>query len=343
VTGPRDAEPGTDHRTSQRGTTGPAAGIVHNDPVTHAGFEPTQPGEAAGGSRWWDAAAADYYAEHGRDLGDADLLWCPEGWREPAARLLGPPGWLHGRDVLEVGCGAAQGARWTMTAGARAVGLDFSRGMLRMGQELNRRTGIEVPLVLAHAGALPFASGVFDLAFSAFGALPFIQDLGDVHREVARVLRPGGRWVFAVPHPMHWCFPDDPGTDKEALTLARSYFDATPYVEREAGRLVYAEFPHTFADHVNSLVTAGLCLDRAWEPFPDPGHAVPWGSWSAARGALLPGSLILAAHRAAEGEEPSGDRTLSAPHQPRSDPGPPTRPTAPTASPPHPSQPAAGR
>ena len=30
-------------------------------------------------------------------------------------------------------------------------------------------------------------------------------------REVARVLRPGGRWVFAVNHPMRWIFPDDPG------------------------------------------------------------------------------------------------------------------------------------
>ena len=27
--------------------------------------------------RWWDAAAPAYLAEHGRDLGDVDFLWCP--------------------------------------------------------------------------------------------------------------------------------------------------------------------------------------------------------------------------------------------------------------------------
>ena len=30
--------------------------------------------------RWWDAEAADYYAEHGAFLGDADFVWGPEGW-----------------------------------------------------------------------------------------------------------------------------------------------------------------------------------------------------------------------------------------------------------------------
>ena len=31
--------------------------------------------------------------------------------------------------------------------------------------------------------------------------------------EAARVLRPGGRWVFSVTHPIRWAFPDDPGPD----------------------------------------------------------------------------------------------------------------------------------
>ncbi|MDR1426635.1 MAG: class I SAM-dependent methyltransferase [Bifidobacteriaceae bacterium] len=269
--------------------------IVHNGPMTSAGFSHVDATEAGGGSAWWDADAAQYYADHGAHLGDADLLWCPEGVRESEAGLLGD---VRGRRVLEVGCGAAQGSRWTMTAGAHAVGLDFSRGMLRVGRELNRRTGIDVPLVLGDARALPFADGAFDLAFSAFGALAFVPELGAVHREVARVLRPGGRWVLATTHPMRWCFPDDPGVDQRALTVVRAYFDATPYAEREGGQLVYAEFPHTVAEHINSLVDAGFAADRAWEPRPEPGQAIRWGAWSPERGALIPGTLILAASRA---------------------------------------------
>ncbi len=48
-------------------------------------------------------------------------------------------------------------------------------------------------------------------------------------REVARVLRPGGRWVFASTHPIRWSFPDDPGPD--GLTATMPYWDRTPYVE----------------------------------------------------------------------------------------------------------------
>jgi len=94
------------------------------------------PGESARANRsWWDGEAAAYYAEHGAFLGDADLLWCPEGVRESATRLLGD---VTGRDVLEVGCGAAQGARWLVSQGARVTAFDVSIGQLQQARALDR-------------------------------------------------------------------------------------------------------------------------------------------------------------------------------------------------------------
>ena len=101
--------------------------------------------------------------------------------------------------------------------------------MLRHATDGARRTGIDVPLVQADAQHLPFRDAVFDIAFTAFGAIPFVEDSAAVHRAVARVLRPGGRWVFATTHPIRWSFPDDPGP--AGLTATMSYFDRTPYVE----------------------------------------------------------------------------------------------------------------
>ncbi|MDR1294407.1 MAG: class I SAM-dependent methyltransferase [Bifidobacteriaceae bacterium] len=261
--------------------------------MSSAGFSSIDPAEVSGGRAWWDAAAVEYYTEHGRDLGDCDLLWCPEGVRETSAALLGD---VRGARILEVGCGAAQGARWTMTAGALAVGLDSSVGMVQVGMDINRRTGIEVPLVLGDARALPFAADTFDVVFTAYGALGFLPNLAEVHREVARVLRGGGRWVYSAVHPMRWCFPDDPSVQASALTVVRSYFDPTPYAEREASRLVYAEFPHTVADHINSLTGAGFTIDHVAEPQPVPSEALRWGAWSPERGAHIPGTLIVSTH-----------------------------------------------
>ncbi len=245
---------------------------------------------------WWDADADDYLAEHGTDIGEVDFLWCPEGLREAADRLLGAVDDLAGRRVLEVGCGSAPCARWLAAQGAVPIALDLSGAMLRHAAGLARRTGITVPLVQAGAERLPFADTSFDLACSAFGAVPFVAEPERVMREVARVLRPGGRWVFAVNHPMRWMFSDDPGPG--GLTVVQSYFDRTPYLEVDGdGAATYVEHHRTLGDRVRAVVAAGLVLVDVVEPeWPD-GHEAVWGQWSPLRGTLLPGTAIFVTHR----------------------------------------------
>jgi predicted dinucleotide-binding enzyme len=61
--------------------------------------------------------------------------------------------------------------------------------------------------------------------------------------------------VFSVTHPVRWAFPDDPGP--AGLTVDRSYFDRTPYVERDAdGTVLYAEHHRTLGERVADLVSA---------------------------------------------------------------------------------------
>src|SRR3954464_5351302 len=256
---------------------------------------PVGSGESQRANRaWWDADADDYLAEHGSDIGEVDFLWCPEGLREADAHLLGD---VRGRRVLEVGCGSAPCARWLATQGAEPVGLALSGGMLRHAAAQSAATGVAVPLVQAGAERLPFADGAFDLACSAFGAVPFVAEPERVMREVARVLRPGGRWVFAVNHPMRWMFPDDPGPD--GLVVSQSYFDRSPYVEVDStGTPTYVEHHRTLGDRVRDLTGAGLALLELVEPeWPD-GHAEEWGQWSPLRGALFPGTAIFRCRRA---------------------------------------------
>ena len=262
--------------------------------ITHRAVGPQE--SSAASRAWWDADAESYQAEHGAFLGDADFVWCPERLRETDARLLGDPGDLSGRRVLEVGCGAASCSRMLVGEGARAVGVDLSAGMLREARAADARTGTAVPLVQADAGALPFADATFDAAFSAFGALPFVADETAVLREVARVLRPGAPLVFALNHPMRWIFPDDPGPD--GLTVSQSYFDRTPYAEvDDDGRVVYVEHHRTLGDHVAAVVAAGLVLERLVEPEWPPGLEDVWGQWSPLRGALFPGTAIFCTRR----------------------------------------------
>ena len=158
---------------------------------------------------FWDADAARYHAEHAAYL--ADFHWCPEMLSERDARLLGD---VSHSAVLEIGCGSAPCSSWLADNGAGFVtAFDISAGMLARARR-------DVCLAQADVLALPFRDAAFDVAFSAFGALPFVRDVGAALAEIRRVIVPGGRFVFSVAHPMRWVFPDDP----ESVTAEISYF-----------------------------------------------------------------------------------------------------------------------
>lgn len=243
----------------------------------------------AANRRWWDEEAVAYQAEHGAFLGDDELVYGPEGWREADLHLLGP---VRDRRVLEIGAGGAQGSCWLADAGAQVVATDLSLGMLRSGPGRVRA----LPMADCDAARLPFADASFDLVVTAYGAIPFVADTAAVMREAARVLRPGGRFVFSTTHPIRWCFPDDPGP--EGLQARASYFDRDPYVEEsETGEVTYVEHHRTLGDRVRELVAAGLVLLDLVEPEWPSWNEEVWGGWSPLRGAVIPGTAIFVTAR----------------------------------------------
>jgi SAM-dependent methyltransferase len=245
---------------------------------------------------YWQSAADEYQAEHGQFLGGSDgvgFVWGPEGLTEAEAQLLGPTAALAGARILEVGCGGGQAGRWLATAGAQVVGLDISTAMLRHA----RRPPTPLPVVAATATALPFPDDSFDIVFTAYGAIPFVADIHALFAEAARVLRPGGAWVYSTLHPIRWAFPDDPGWD--GLRVTMSYFGNTAYVERDStGAPVYAEFHHPLAEQVDALVSAGLRIEALVEPEWPQWNDQTWNGWSPLRGQYIPGTVIIRSRKA---------------------------------------------
>jgi SAM-dependent methyltransferase len=281
-------------------------GRKHRSAVAHEDeAEPAAVRRQVGGAEslranrgWWERNADEYQDEHGAFLGDARFVWCPEGLDEAEAGLLGPVAALRGRRVLEIGAGAAQCSRWLAAQHARPVALDLSHRQLQHALRIGDGRGGDAgfPLVEAEASALPFADASFDLACSAYGALPFVAEPLEVLREVRRVLKPGGRWVFSVTHPLRWALPDEPGP--EGLTVLTSYFDRTPYVEEdETGRTVYVEHHRTLGDRVRDVVGAGFRLLDVVEPEWPGWNKQEWGGWSPLRGRLIPGTAIFVCER----------------------------------------------
>ena len=139
--------------------------------------------------RWWDAAADDYQAEHGDVPRRTDRRGYlgPGGPATRPTRTCSADADLAGRRVLEVGCGAAQCARWLAGQGAVVVALrPLGRPARARPRRSTERTGVDVP---ARAGRRLRASRSRTPASTspsrAFGAMPFVADSAAAMREVA--------------------------------------------------------------------------------------------------------------------------------------------------------------
>ncbi|MBI3547569.1 MAG: methyltransferase domain-containing protein [Elusimicrobia bacterium] len=175
------------------------------------------------------------------------------------ARLLN--GEVRGRDVLDLGCGSGLLTRRLRLWGARAQGADQSETMLAIA----RRENPGVRFTRCEASRTPFRARSFDVVASAL-MVHYSRNLGPIFREAARVLRPGGAWVFSFHHPFN-----------ETLTFTetggRVRAEAAPYFH--SGRYAWAIGPmklhshhHTFQDVFEALAEAGFVVERLLEPAP---------------------------------------------------------------------------
>lgn len=164
-----------------------------------------------GNRRTWEAWSDGYQKKHGWLLGTHVEAWGL--WRRPesALRVLDS---VAGRDVLELGCGAAHWAYSLARRGARVAALDICGAQLRHAARLAHGDARPRPaLVQADAHQLPFVTASFDLVLSDYGGMTWADPYRTVP-EVARVLRPGGQLAFCTNSPffaMCW--------DHEARTL----------------------------------------------------------------------------------------------------------------------------
>ena len=203
--------------------------------------------------------------------------------------------WLRGTHrVLDVGTGEGQIARLAVKNGAGLVlGVDPTWGQLTVARE---RAGGPV-FARGAAATLPCRSGAFDAVVACL-VFEHIEDYAEAIGEVARVLRPGGRFLFFLNHPLL----QTPGSGWiDDHILEEQYWRIGPYLvednsQEEVAPGVLLPFIHRpLSRYVNAMAAHGMLIERMEEPAPPEGFLDRAAEYREA--ATIPRLLFLAARK----------------------------------------------
>ena len=101
----------------------------------------------------------------------------------------------HGKDVLDLGCAGGFMAEAMAARGAHVTGIDPAGEAINVARQHARTSGLRISYDVGVGEALPYEAAGFD-AVVCVDVLEHVADLNKVLSEVARVLRPGGLFLF---------------------------------------------------------------------------------------------------------------------------------------------------
>jgi SAM-dependent methyltransferase len=184
---------------------------------------------------------------------------------DPAtAALLDLAGDVGGLRLLEVACGQGRVARELTRRGAELTGLDISRVLLARALAYEEREPLGIHYTYADVAAGDLLEGrLFDGVVCNYG-LTDIDDLDGALANVARLLRPGGWFVFSLTHP---CFP---GWDDDAPSSwppDQGYHREGWWLAGNSGYRGRVGSNHRMlSTYLNALAAHGLALEQVTEP-----------------------------------------------------------------------------
>jgi SAM-dependent methyltransferase len=181
-------------------------------------------------------------------------------YERPATLSLLPD--VHGKRVLDAGCGPGVYAEWLVTHGAEVLAVDGNPKMVRLARQ---RLGDQAQVQLANLeNRLDFlADASFDGILSPL-VMDYLEDWAAVFGEFHRLLKPGGWLVFSIGHPY---------ADFDLHRTTSNYFhvERVEYPWTGFGmRINMPSYRRPLAEVINPLLGAGFRLDKILEPQPTP-------------------------------------------------------------------------
>jgi SAM-dependent methyltransferase len=174
---------------------------------------------------------------------------------------------VAGKSLLHLQCHFGLDTLSWARAGANVTGVDLSDGSIALARSLSAELGIPATFVRSNLFELPnVLDGQFDIVFTSYGVLNWLDDLKRWAAIVAHFLRPGGIFYIAEFHPFSRVFD----CESPDLKVANAYFfEQEPFrfeiqgsYAAEAGAPMHGyNWNHSLGEMFNALIGAGLRIE----------------------------------------------------------------------------------
>jgi ubiquinone/menaquinone biosynthesis C-methylase UbiE len=209
--------------------------------------------------KWWNETSQGYQKDAKIPTKSAHYgLYSPD---EDKLKLLGN---IKGKKILEIGCGGGQCSIAFAKQGAHCIGIDISEEQLKFAKNLAKKEKVKVKFILGDFQNLNrIKSNSQDIVFSAF-ALHYSQNLDEVFKQVHRILKKNGLFVFSFDHPFYDTI------NSKNFKIEFSYFKTGKFVEWETwkngSKHKFVMYKRKVSDIYDSLVKAKFFVERIIEP-----------------------------------------------------------------------------
>lgn len=185
-------------------------------------------------------------------------------------------GKVKGKRVLDAGCGQGYMARLLAERGARVIGIDLSKEFIKIARQYEKKKPLGIKYIQADLARVPqLKNRYFDLIVSVY-VLCDVRDYDTAIGEMARVLKPGCRFIFLIEHP---CFnwqsggwkrvpADSLRTEDSRYLMVKDYFRRGTQESQWGSLPLLLTFVRPLSDYFHFLKRHGFVVRDLIEPRP---------------------------------------------------------------------------
>lgn len=185
-------------------------------------------------------------------------------------------GSVSGKTLLHLQCHFGMDTLSWARRGATVTGVDFSEQAITQAKALAAEQNLDAQFIACDIYELPrYLTEEFDIVFTSYGVICWLENLSRWAQIIASFLRPGGRFYVVDSHPTGNLFDEE---SQGTLSVRHSYFNIGPeqfesdvsYTDGSSKlkNTVTYEWSHSLGDVVDSVLDAGLQLQFLHEfPF----------------------------------------------------------------------------